>query len=175
MILPLVYYGDSRLRKKCEPITEISQEVLDLAQNLRDTVDEYHGAGLAAPQVGVLLQMFVVLYAGEDEQGDPILGEPTFFLNPKLSNPSSEEILEEEGCLSIPGAYGKVLRPHSITVEAMDLKGNIFTEEVSGWRARAIMHENDHINGVLYPDRMTKRRRKLLEPALKQIKKQYNS
>ena len=97
-----------------------------------------------------------------------------FNINPKLSSPSSKVDTHGEGCLSIPGVYEKVTRPFSIEVEAMDLEGNIFTETTTGWRARNIMHENDHINGVLFIDRIHPNLRKKIEKALNDIKKKYN-
>jgi len=175
MILDLKYYGDSDLRKKCEPIKEINDEIRQLAQDLIETVLEHDGAGLSAPQVGQFHRIFVVRYEnGTDSEGWPILCPPKVYINPKLSNPSTEIINHGEGCLSIPGIYEKVSRPRTITIEYMDLDGNIQVEEATDWRARAIMHENDHINGVLFIDRIHPKQKKKIEQALRELKKKYN-
>jgi peptide deformylase len=175
MIKDLVYYGNSGLRKKCDEVTEITDEVRQIAQDLIDTVIDKDGAGLAAPQIGYLVRMFVSRYEnGADDEGWPVLCPPKIYINPKLSDPSSEVDIHGEGCLSIPGVYEKVTRPFSIEVEAMDLQGNIFTETTTGWRARNIMHENDHLNGVLFIDRIHSNRRKKIEKALSDIKRKRN-
>jgi len=175
MIKDLVYYGNSSLRKRCDEVAEITNEIKEIAQDLIDTVIDKDGAGLAAPQIGYPVRMFVSRYEnGADDEGWPVLCPPKIYINPKLSTPSSEVDTHGEGCLSIPGIYEEVIRPLSIEVEAMDLGGNTFTETTTGWRARNIMHENDHINGVLFIDRIDPNRRKKIEKALNDIKKKYN-
>jgi peptide deformylase len=176
MIKGLIYYGHPGLRKKCAEIEEITDDIRQIAQDLIETVLAQDGAGLAAPQIGEYIRMFVIRYDnGMDDEGWPILCPPKIYINPKLSKPSSEIITHGEGCLSIPGIYEEVSRPLTITVEAMDLDGNIFVEETTGWRARDIMHENDHLNGALFIDRIHPNKRKKIEPDLKEIKKKYNS
>lgn len=172
----LLYLGNPGLRKKCEEIPEITDEIRELAQDLIESVLAHDGAGLSAPQIGRYLRIFVIRYEnGADPEGMPILTPtPQVFINPKLTDPSEEMNTHGEGCLSIPGIYEKVTRPQSITVEAMDLEGKIFTETVSGWRARVIMHENDHLNGVLFIDRIHPKRKQKIEPTLREIKKKYN-
>ena len=171
----LLYYGHEGLRKKCEEVTEITDEIRQLAQDLIETVLDKDGAGLAAPQIGYYVRVFVSRYEnGADSEGWPILCPPKIYINPKLSKPSAEMDNHGEGCLSIPGIYEKVTRPISIEVEAMDLDGKIFTETATGWRARNLMHENDHLNGVLFIDRIHPNRRKKIDPALRDIKKKYN-
>jgi len=175
MILDLKYYGNPVLRKKCKVIEKITDEVRQLAQDLIETVLAENGAGLAAPQVGHCVRMFVIRYDnGMDEEGMPFLCPPKIYINPKLSQPSEGMFSHDEGCLSIPGILAKVTRPCNITVEAMDLSGNIFTEKTTGWRAKAIMHENDHLNGVLFIDRVHPRIKKKIDPALKELKKKHN-
>jgi len=175
MLLDLKYYGDSDLRKKCVTIEEITDEIKHLAQNLIETVLEHDGAGLAAPQVGQFHRIFVLRYAdGMDSEGLPILCPPQVYINPILSNPSQEIISHGEGCLSIPGIYEKVSRPRTIDIEYMDINGNVHKETATDWRARAIMHENDHLNGVLHIDRIHPKRKKKIDSALREIKKKYN-
>jgi len=173
MKLPILYYGNPILRKKAAPVTEITEEIRTFVKDMIDTLIAADGSGLAAPQVGRLIRIFVVRIVGDDEEGWAAYGTPTVFINPEILSPSTEDIILPEGCLSIPGLRGNVTRPLSLKVRAMDIDGNIFTEEVSGWRARCIMHENDHLNGVLYIDRLPKHVRKEFEPHLRKIKSQY--
>ena len=176
MIKNLLYYGHPGLRKKCDEVTEITDEIKQIAQDLIETVLEKDGAGLAAPQIGYLVRIFVSRYEnGADGEGWPILCPPKIYINPKLSNPSTSMHTHAEGCLSIPGVYEEVTRPSEIDIEAMDLDGKIFTERATGWRAKNIMHENDHINGVLFIDRIDPKQRKKIEPSLRDLKKKYNS
>ncbi len=176
MIKDFLYYGHQGLRKKCDEVTEITDEIKQIAQDLIETVLEKDGAGLAAPQIGYFVRMFVSRYDnGADGEGWPILCPPKIYINPKFSNPSTTLNTHGEGCLSIPGVYEEVTRPLEIDVEAMDLDGKIFTERVTVWRARNIMHENDHINGVLFIDRIDPKQRKKIEPFLRDLKKKYNS
>lgn len=165
----VVHYNDPVLRKKAEPIGEITDEVRQLAADLIDTCNAHNGIGIAAPQVGVSLRMFIVNLQDERNPEEMLPGHPLVLINPKLSKPSDDEWTTPEGCLSIPKLYGDVSRPTRITVSAMDLDGETTEREFVGWEARVVMHENDHLNGVLFIDRMDKRQRKELEPALKEI------
>ncbi len=175
MILPLVYYGDPKLRMKCDPVQEINEEIRKLAKDMEETMFANNGIGIAAPQVGVLLRMFICLIEGDDAQGYPLHGTPKVYINPELSSPDRKVAQYPDGCLSIPGVYEKVERPISIEVKALDINGNAFIEKAEGWKARVIMHENDHINGVLFIDRMhSKERKKAIAAQLKKIKKKYN-
>ena len=175
MLLDLKYYGDPDLRKKCTPVEEINDEIRQLAQDLVETVLDHDGAGLAAPQVGQFHRIFVIRYEeGMDSEEMPILCPPRVYINPILSNPSTEIITHGEGCLSIPGIYEEISRPCKIDIEYMDIEGNIHKETATGWRARVLMHENDHLNGVLHIDRIHPRRKKKIEGALREIKKKYN-
>jgi len=174
MIRKLSYYGNKILRTKCEPVGEITEEVKALAQDLIDTMNEMHGAGLAAPQVGVAKRMFASCYVGDDDKGSPVMGEPFIVIDPVITITSEVEREEDEGCLSLPGLYGAVQRPFDIEVEYTNLEGKRIKEKASGWKARCILHENDHINGVLYIDRMDKEERQVLEPRLRLIKKKYS-
>ena len=172
MIKKLLYYGHPGLRKKCEEIKEITDEIRQVAEDLIDSVKEYNGAGLAAPQIGYFVRMFVCCYDnGRDDDGMPILCPPKIYINPVLLKPSQETFTHAEGCLSIPGIHAEVTRPEKIYVEALDLEGNPFSEMTTGWRAKNIMHENDHLNGALYIDRIEPKERKKIEPALKALKK----
>ena len=139
------------------------------------TISPPYDVGISAPQIGRDLRIFVVNVTGEDKDSHPIFGEPKVYINPVLSEPSEEMVSLGEGCLSIPGVYGDVWRPHAITIEAIDLDGNPIKERVTGYRARVIMHENDHLNGVLFIDRLDPKDRRKMEHSLQAIKKKYRA
>jgi len=171
--LPLAFYGDPILRKKAAPIKEITNEIRQLAQDMIDTVVAEHGVGLAGPQVHQSLTIFITVDYVEQEDGKWACENPRVYLNPKILSRSEELETDEEGCLSIPDLRASVARPVKIEIEAMDLEGKIFKEELHGFNARRFMHENDHVNGVLFIDRIRGKERKELEGALRQIKKDY--
>ena len=175
MLLQIRYYGDKVLRARCEPVEEITQEIRDLVSNMIETMDVGKGIGLAAPQVGYPIRLFVLRNYIETQEGDLAFSEPLVYIKPKLSNPSQKKVLDTEGCLSIPGLREEVERPLKIRIEATDLQGTPFAEEVEGYNARVRMHENDHLNGVLFIDRLDLRKRKKIDPFLKAIEKKYHS
>lgn len=174
MKLRLAYYGDPILRKKTEPVAVVDNQLKELVANMIETMDEENGIGLAAPQVHRSLSVFVTKVPFKQEDESWAEGEVRVFINPKIISYSEEKDIATEGCLSIPKINGDVARPVRIVVKATDLDGNLFTEEFTNLDARVIMHENDHINGVLYIDRMDRAERKKLEPLLREIKKNYS-
>ncbi|WP_213357933.1 peptide deformylase [Chlamydiifrater phoenicopteri] len=175
MIRDITYYGNPLLRRKADPITDVSDAIKVLYRDMCETMEALKGVGLAAPQVGESLRMFVMCVEKETEEGELVfLKEPKVFINPVLSDPSKEKVSGREGCLSIPGLRGDVVRPEAITVEAIDLKGEVFKERYHGFLARIIMHENDHLNGVLYVDRMAEKDLLKLKKGLERIKRKYN-
>jgi peptide deformylase len=173
-VRPLIYYGHPFLRKHCDPIEEITEEIRQLAYDMVETMDANNGIGLGAPQLGHLIRLFVLRNYLETVEGYLHLSAPQFFINPKLSNPSTEVETDLEGCLSLPGFSVPVTRPARITIEALDLDGNLFKEDRVGYAARVVMHENDHLNGVLHIDRTDVASRKRVEPLLREIKNKYN-
>lgn len=169
-ILQLCFYNDPILRRRAQEIGEITDEIRQLAADLLATCRKHRGIGLAAPQVGRSVRMFLVDLSDSDVD-DGSIKEPIILINPHLSNPSAEVWSHAEGCLSIPGPYEEVVRPRSIFVSALGTDGNRIERTFSGWEARVVMHENDHINGVLFIDRVDPRRRKQIEPELHAIDK----
>ena len=136
-ILNIVKEGDATLRKVCRPVTEITPRILQLLDDMRDTLIEANGAGLAAPQVGILRRICLV------DTGDEILE----LINPEIIEVSGLQT-GAEGCLSVPGDYGIVTRPEEVTVKAQDRFGNEFTVSGYGLTARCFCHECDHLDGV---------------------------
>jgi peptide deformylase len=170
-ILPIAYYGDPVLRQKTQKIEEINDEIRQLVDDMIETMYENNGMGLAGPQVFRSLAIFIVCYPYEDEEGETKFTKPKVFINPKLSEPSEEKWEYDEGCLSLPKLMCSVNRPYSITVEYTNMEGERLTERFSHWEARPIMHENDHLNGVLTFDRTDQKNRKNIEPELQKLKK----
>ncbi|MBT3394078.1 MAG: peptide deformylase [Waddliaceae bacterium] len=155
MIRKIVYYPDPVLREKSEPIEDINDEIKELVADMVETMDESSGIGLAASQIGVSKRVFVIRLFTTTEDGECIPQDPQVFINPKLSNHSEETIPFPEGCLSVPGIHEDVIRSKTLTIEAQDLEGNTFTENLCGLKARVVMHEKDHLNGILFIDKIT--------------------
>lgn len=155
MILPIYIVPQLILQKKTELVAEITPEIVQLAQNMRETMHNAQGVGLAAPQVGRPIALCVVEFPSED----PFNNLPFMVLvNPKVTWRSPRKVTTDEGCLSIPGLEGSVKRPYKVKVEALDLEGNqieITSEDIA---ARIIQHEIDHLNGVLFTDYVPKNR-----------------
>ena len=136
--------GDELLRQKSEPVEEVTPEIKALAEEMFTTMIQEQGVGLAAPQVGILKRMFVLI-ADDDVR--------RVFINPQIISTSTEVSEYEEGCLSIPKVYEKITRPVKVTVQALNENGKPFTLEADGLLARIIQHEYDHLEGVLYIDK----------------------
>jgi peptide deformylase len=167
-------YNDPVLRAKALPIETITPEIEKLGRDLIETMILYKGVGLAAPQVGILLRIFVIQDERLDEKGEWIGCEPEVIINPVLSKPSSEKTVMQEGCISLPGLYLDVSRPETIHIRYQNIKGEWVEELLQGFRARVMMHENDHLNGVLTFDRIDKKERKKVESQLQAIDKKYH-
>ncbi len=137
-------YGDDVLAKNCKEVKEITPRIKELVEDMFETMYDANGVGLAAPQVGILKRIFVIDCTGED---------PLVFINPEILETSGEQT-GYEGCLSIPGKSGVVTRPNYVKAKAMDLDGNEFVIEGEELLARAILHENDHLNGHMYVEKV---------------------
>lgn len=174
MKLPLAYYGESVLRKKCSKVEHIDDEIRQFVADMKESMFAYHGMGLAAPQVFRSIAIFITCEPKELD-GKWVYGEPKVYINPRLFNPSVETCFMEDGCISVPKFYPIIERPCSISIEATDLEGNQFTENLTGLGARIVMHENDHLNGVLSFDRLPAQEKKKIAPLLREIQKKYHS
>lgn len=170
----IIYYGDPILRKRAEPIKEINDEVRELIHDMITIMNAHKGIGLAANQVGSLLRVFICTVVGLDDEGYPVYGSPQVYINPVVTVLDPTEWLDSEGCLSIPKVYEDVPRPKKIRIEALDEHGKAFIEEREGWMARPLLHENDHLNGVLFIDRVPPHRKQALQAQLKRIKKRHS-
>jgi len=138
-------FGDDILRKKCRKIDKIDDRLLTLIEDMKETMYEADGVGLAAPQVGILKRLFVI-----------DIGEgPLVFINPEIIETSGTQT-DEEGCLSLPGETEEVVRANYVKARALNEKGEEFEIEAEELLARAILHENDHLNGTLFIDRVKK-------------------
>ena len=144
MILNVTKLGEEILRKKAEPVPEIKDEIRELVNDMFDTMIENNGVGLAGPQVGKSLRLFVII-ADDDVR--------RVFINPQIIKTSTQVGEYDEGCLSIPQVYETITRPLEVTVQAYNEEGKLFTLEADGLLARIIQHEYDHLDGILYIDR----------------------
>ncbi len=144
MILNITKLGEDILRKKAEPIAEVNDEIRQLANDMLETMIDADGVGLAGPQVGKGLRIFVAMSDDDVKR---------VFINPQIIKTSEEVAAYEEGCLSIPQVYESITRPVRVTVQALNENGRPFTLDADGLLARIIQHENDHLDGILYIDR----------------------
>lgn len=179
MILPIVAYGDPVLRKRAKEIEKGQVDVKTLADNMFETMYAASGVGLAAPQIGQSLRMFVVDgtpmnedETPDDDEFDPsLVGFKKVFINPEILEEDGDEWAFEEGCLSIPGIRNDVYRPEFIKIKYVDLDWNEHVEEYEGIAARIIQHEYDHLDGKLFTDYMSPLKRQLLKKRLADITK----
>ena len=162
MLVPVRYLGDPILRRKCKPVEKITDEIREIAQNLVDTMQAHNCVGLAAPQAGYEYRMFCTCLSDElDETGYGYIVDPKVFINPVITYFSEETVSMDDPCLSIPGFYERVVRPKTIDVVALDVDGNEFEEKgLSEWRSRCIQHEVDHLDGILFIDRLSDKLKK---------------
>jgi len=172
MIKPIVAFGDPVLKAEAEEIEKDYPGLKKLILDMWETMYEANGVGLAAPQIGESIRMFVADGSpfGEGEDGDPsCLDFKRVMINPVIFESSSETSVMEEGCLSIPGIREEVERPVSIKIEYFDEKWELVEEELSGIAARIVQHEYDHLDGIMIPDHITSIKRRLLHGKLRDI------
>lgn len=164
MIKQITIYGNKVLRQKAEKIEKIDDATLALAQDLKDTLEtEENGVGLAAPQIGVSKKMFILNLPTLDVHN-------MIFINPEIIEKSEETDTADEGCLSIPGVEAAVTRPYKIKLKAINLEGEEFECECEDFLARAVQHENDHLNAVLFIDKISPMKKTILKKKLNKIK-----
>lgn len=181
MILPILEYGDPILRAKGKPIDNIDDRIRELAANMIETMHAANGVGLAAQQVGESLQLTVLdVSLVEDrpstlkvdgEEVDPKAAMPLVLINPEIELQGATET-GVEGCLSFPEITGDIERATSVTVRAQTLESSAIEIEATGFLARAIQHEGDHLNGILFIDRMNSAAKAALSSRLKRLQKE---
>ncbi|MDR0525747.1 MAG: peptide deformylase [Spirochaetaceae bacterium] len=143
--MEILRLGNALLRQKAELIGDIDPEVQETAEKLIDLMHRGKGIGLAGPQVGLMKRIFAI-HIEKDI--------PRIFINPSIIETSQELVKYEEGCLSVPGIWGEVSRPKNVRIQAWNEKGRPFNLEAGGLLARAILHEYDHLDGILFLDRL---------------------
>ena len=171
----LRYLGDAVLRKVCREIREVTPQIQKIAEELIEIADTHQGAGLAAPQIGYDIRMFIVC-VGEaaDKEGHPIAIDPIIYINPKITKFYKESCTMAEGCLSIPGLIEDLERPKYVDIEAFDIHGKPFKEiKVQGWKSRCIQHEMNHLDGILFFDNLPEKVRQGLQTDLDLIEQKY--
>ncbi len=170
MILPVTLYGDPVLKKRAEDIAADFPNLPDVIKNMWQTMYAASGVGLAAPQVGMSIRLFVVdTVQLQEKRKTDFNGIKKVFINPTILEETGEEWKYEEGCLSIPGIREDVFREPLVKIHYFDEQFNEFTETFNDINARVIQHEYDHIEGVLFTDKLKPLKRKLLLPKLTKI------
>ena len=184
MRLRVTKYGEPILREVGAPVTDFDAELAQLANDMVETMHDEEGIGLAAQQIGKALQLCIVdvrppegaeipfHYRYDGKQPPLDLFMPMALCNPKVTIVDEREDVYEEGCLSFPGVNGKVVRPVGVRCEFQDVQGHPHVIEADGLLGRCILHEVDHLNGVLFIDRMDKRDLKKNEAKIKKLKRE---
>jgi peptide deformylase len=161
---PILKYPDPKLKQKAEPVKAVNDEIRSLVDDMAETMYAAPGVGLAANQVGVLLRVFVIDIAAEDEPS-----ELRVFINPEITATAGTQTWEE-GCLSFPGVTEEIRRAERVRVKALDRDGKPFELEAEGLLAVAIQHENDHLDGVVMLDKLSAVKRRLVGRKLSRAK-----
>jgi peptide deformylase len=173
MILEVVKYGHPALRQRGERVAAITPQIRELAEDMLETMYDAHGVGLAAQQVARALQLTVLDVREVTDRpstmqvgGQPVTVAdhmPLVLINPELT-PTGEPFTGPEGCLSFPEMYADITRPVTVRVKALNLKGETIEFDCGGLLAKAVQHEADHLNGILFIDRMTRKDKEELKP-----------
>ena len=173
MILPIVAYGDPVLRKETEEIDANYPDLKQLIADMFETMYHSKGVGLAAPQIGLPIRLFVVDAAGFNEDGEApeLEGFKRVFINPIIIEEKGKEWKFEEGCLSIPGIREEVARKPELTIEYYNENFELVEEKLDGLGARVVQHEYDHIEGILFVDKINPLKKQLIKSRLNAITK----
>ncbi|MHB0957829.1 MAG: peptide deformylase [Pirellulaceae bacterium] len=167
--LEIVHYPHPALRRKSKPVRRVDAALRDSVRRMFELMYEARGVGLAANQVDLPLRLFIV-----NLKGDPQEGEELVFINPVLSRPKGLEEAEE-GCLSLPELYGNVRRPKKIRLNAFSLDGQEIDLELDGLLSRVVQHETDHLDGILFTDRLSTTGRLAVEDELDEFETDFDS
>lgn len=167
--MKIITYPHPTLRYVSKPVRRVDADFRKLVRNMFELMYAANGIGLAANQVELPLRLFIVNLAAKAGEGEELV-----FINPVLSHHKGSDEAEE-GCLSLPGVYGQVVRPKNVRVQAYNLAGQEVKADLSGLLARCVQHEYDHIDGVLFPDRMPPLTRNALEDQLAEFETEFTS
>ncbi|MDD3267244.1 MAG: peptide deformylase [Burkholderiales bacterium] len=162
-LLEILHYPDERLHQRAKPVTEFNDELRQFIENMKETMYESNGIGLAATQVNVQKRIFVTDLAKENEAS-----MFTVYINPIISDKIGE-IKGEEGCLSVPGVFETVTRAEKITLQYHDEKGNLHTITCDGLKAICIQHENDHLDGKVFVDYLSGLKQNFIKKKMKKL------
>ncbi|MBR5830096.1 MAG: peptide deformylase [Tidjanibacter sp.] len=171
MIYPIYIYGSGVLRKECVEIDENYPELPKLIEDMFATMYATDGVGLAAPQIGKDIRLFVVDATPFEEDDATAKDFKKVFINPEIYEESEEEVLMNEGCLSVPGIHEDVYRPERIKINYLDENFEEHDVELTGWPARIVQHEYDHLEGYVFTDRLSTIRKTLLRNKLNAMAK----
>ena len=166
---PILIHPDPRLKKVCEPVPEITDEVRALAADMLETMYDAPGIGLAAPQIGVNARMLVMDCAPREEAEEP---QPICLINPEITWAAEEVSEYEEGCLSIPDIFANVTRPKAVKVRYLDPDGAEREETFENTWAVCVQHEIDHLNGKLFIDYLSPMRRRMITSKMQKLKRE---
>ncbi|MFK7937676.1 MAG: peptide deformylase [Saprospiraceae bacterium] len=170
MILPIYAYGQPVLRKVAEDITPDYPKLAELLENMWETMYNAEGVGLAAPQIGLSIRLFLVDSTQMEKEGEEFKGIKQAFINAHIIEETGKEFSYEEGCLSIPDVRGDVDRPERVTIRYQDENFVEHTKTFEGLNARVIQHEYDHIDGILFTEHLKPIKRRLVKRRLNKIK-----
>lgn len=173
-LLPLAYFGDPILTRNADPILEITSDIHKLVEEMIETMDACDGIGIAAPQVHHSIRLFVYRTPLLNKEGKLDAGEVNVVINPSISKLSEDTWKTSEACLSIPTIQAEVKRSKEISIEYTSLEGDKISKELSGWEARVFMHEFDHIEGILFIDRLDPEEKELLLPLLTNLERRIH-
>jgi peptide deformylase len=164
----ILFHPDTRLKKICAPVSNISDELRKLSKDMLETMYDAPGIGLAAPQIGIL-QRLIVLDCVKEDDADP---EPVVMFNPEIIASSQETEVYEEGCLSIPDHYAEVTRAKEVQVKWVDIDGNEQTQGFDALWSTCVQHEIDHLNGKLFIDHIGVMKRQLITRKMQKFKRE---
>lgn len=165
---PILIHPDPRLKKVCDPVADLSDELRTLADDMLETMYDAPGIGLAAPQIGQMHRLIVLDCVKEEGQAP----RPLIMFNPEIIAASDDTSVYEEGCLSIPDQYAEVTRPAEVSVRWLDTNGNEQTEDFAGLWATCVLHEIDHLNGKLFIDYLKPLKRQMITRKMQKLKRE---
>lgn len=171
MILPIYAYGQPVLKKVAKPIGPDYEGLQELIANMWETMGEANGVGLAAPQIGKSIRLFLIDAGPMYEEGKEHLGKKAVFINAEILEEAGDDCSYSEGCLSIPDITGDVDRAEEITIKYQDENFREHTETFDGMNARVIQHEYDHLEGILFTEHLKPLKRRMINRRLEKIKK----